>query len=114
MGEHEDLSQAKTEFMEALQPYDGEAEFVVCSSGDQDICNVNLDGFVQGARLLQWSFRLNSWSTMRKGFFPASYGNTSLIGMMVLAVVTMFLRGSGEKTLPPLARGAVPGATTRS
>jgi len=113
--EHEDLSQAKTEFLEVLQPHDGEAEFVVCGSGhDQDSCNVSLDGFPQGARLLQWSFRLNSWSTMRKGFFPASYGNTSLIGLMVLAIVTLLLRNSGEKTLPPLTRGAIPGASTRS
>lgn len=113
--EHEDLEQAKTEFLDVLQPYDGEAEFVVCSSGhDQDICEVSLDGFAQGARLLQWSFRLNSWSTMRKGFFPASYGNMSMVGLMVFTVLTLLLRGSGGKTLPPLAQGTVPGATTRS
>lgn len=113
--EHEDLVQAKAEFLEVLQTHEGEAHFTVCGSGEEgDICAIDLDGFAQGARLLQWSFRLNSWSTMRKGFFPSAYGSLSIWGFVALGVVALLLRSSGEqKKFPSLIRGAA-GAAAQS
>lgn len=114
--EHEDLELAKKEFLDVLQVHEGQAEFVVCNSGhDTNVCELSLDGFAEGARLLQWSFRLNSWSTMRKGFFPTAYGNMSIVGLVVLAVLTLLLRGVGDqKKLFSLRGGNVPGAAARS
>lgn len=71
--ENEDLFQAKDEVMGLVKALDESADlsFTVCAEGSGS-CQLNLDGFPEGARLLQWSFRLNSLSMVRKALQSAA------------------------------------------
>lgn len=100
--EHEDLLQARTEFMEMLSSSDAETYFTVCGSGDDNSeCKVDMDGFSKNANLLQWSFRLNSWTAMHKALQPPafSFGSLSLWGLFSagMAILVLLIRQSSKK-----------------
>jgi len=67
--ENEDLSQAKEELV-SLLPSDSSLTYTVCSEGTSS-CQIQLEGFPDDARLLQWSFRLNSLTMIRKALKSA-------------------------------------------
>jgi len=100
--ENEDLEVAKTEFLETFQSREDEVSFNVCGSGDdKGACAIALDGFAEKARLLQWSFRLNSWSAIKRSLNPPAFslGNFSAWALALLATMALIFRQTGKKKL---------------
>jgi len=116
--ENEDLEIAKQEFLEMFKSKDDEVSFNVCGSGDDSshACRIDLDGFPEKARLLQWSFRLNSWSGIKRSLNPPAFslGNISAWAFALLATLALVFRQTSRKKMPRFADGSSFGGVARS
>merc|ERR1719453_287471 len=68
---NQDLTACRTAILSTFP----EAEFVICSEGKDDACKLEIPGFAKTAKLLQYSFRLNSLASLQlaldSGFVPS-------------------------------------------
>mmetsp|Transcript_132865 Transcript_132865/g.229985 ORF Transcript_132865/g.229985 Transcript_132865/m.229985 type:complete len:655 (+) Transcript_132865:78-2042(+) len=80
--ENEDLFKAKEELGSLVPAGAGEFEMTVCADGTAS-CQLSLDGFNKGARLLQWSFRLNSLSQIKSALRSAARSENALLWVVM-------------------------------